>query len=169
MATRGVVKQDSVSNNNAIRAICIGKRAAHFILLTLFLLASIPSHARSWNISDFSDSILISENGTAIVTEHITGVFVGEYHGINRRIPIEYPGPKGTNYTLFLEVVKVTDETDAELKREITTDGEYRKIKIYIPDATDNKKQVNITYRVLNSIRHFEDFDEFYWNVTGNE
>ena len=38
-----------------------------------------------------------------LVTEDITAAFTGEYHWISRSIPIEYPGPSGTNYTLFLE------------------------------------------------------------------
>jgi len=35
--------------------------------------------------------------------------FVGEWHGIHRFIPIEYPGPGGTNYTLLIDVLGVTD------------------------------------------------------------
>ncbi len=35
--------------------------------------------------------------------------FTGEYHGIYRDIPIEYPGPHGSNYELFLKVTGVTD------------------------------------------------------------
>lgn len=141
--------------------------------LILFLLlvpaCALPAHARSWNISDYSSSILIEEDGTALITERITCVFVGEYHGIYRRIPIEYPGPNGTNYTLFLDVLKVEDENGNKLKTKTSTKGEYRQLQIFIPDAVDTKKPVVITYRVLNAIRYFDDHDEFYWNVTGND
>ena len=43
---------------------------------------------------------------------------MGEWHGIHRTIPVEYPGPNGTNYTLFLNVVGVTDENGNKLKYE---------------------------------------------------
>lgn len=143
-------------------------RGLLFSLLLLFLSA-LPAEARSWNISDYSSSILIEENGTAVLTERITCVFVGEYHGIYRRIPIEYPGPNGSNYTLFLEVLKVEDENGNKLETKISNKGEYRQLQIFIPNAVDATKQVAITYRVLNAIRYFDDYDEFYWNVTGND
>ena len=28
---------------------------------------------------------------------------------------------------------------------------------------------VNIDYTVRNGVRYFDDYDEFYWNVTGND
>ncbi|PYX90199.1 MAG: hypothetical protein DMG67_13290, partial [Acidobacteria bacterium] len=87
-----------------------------FLPLLLLLSSVLPAHARSWNISDYSSSILIEENGTSLVTERITCVFVGEYHGIYRRIPIEYPGPNGSHYTLFLDVLKAEDENGSELE-----------------------------------------------------
>jgi uncharacterized membrane protein len=142
-------------------------RVLFFPFLLLFF--ALPAQARSWNISDFSSSILIEENGTSVITERITCVFVGQYHGIYRRIPIEYPGPNGSNYTLFLDVLKVEDEDGNKLETKITTTGEYRQLQIFIPNAEDTKKQVAITYRVLNAIRYFDDYDEFYWNVTGND
>ncbi|HLQ51045.1 MAG TPA: DUF2207 domain-containing protein, partial [Terriglobales bacterium] len=143
-------------------------RTADLFLLLLFFSA-LPAHARSWNISDYSSSVLIEENGTSLVTERITCVFVGEYHGIYRKIPIEYPGPNGTNYTLFLDVLKVEDENGNKLETKTSNKGEYRQLQIFIPNAVDTKKQVVITYRVLNAIRYFDDHDEFYWNVTGND
>jgi uncharacterized membrane protein len=139
------------------------------VLALFFLLSAAAAYARSWSISDYSSSILIEENGTSVVTERITCVFVGAYHGIYRRIPIEYRGPNGSNYTLFLDVLKVEDENGNKLETKISTTGEYRQLQIFIPNAEDAKKQVVITYRVLNAIRFFDDYDEFYWNVTGNE
>ena len=59
-------------------------------------------------MADFQDKITVERDGSAVVTERITLVFVGEWHGIHRTIPIEYPGPNGTNYELFLNVTSVT-------------------------------------------------------------
>ena len=109
------------------------------------------------------------ENGTMVVTEHIGLVFIGDWHGIHRTIPVEYPGPHGSNYTLFLKVSSVTDESGAALKYESSVKGGFRDLKIYIPGASDTTKEVQISYEVANGIRYFNDYDELYWNVTGND
>ncbi len=109
------------------------------------------------------------QDGTLIVTEHIGLVFIGDWHGIHRTIPIEYPGPHGSNYTLFLKVRSVTGEQNQPLKYESSVKGGFRDLKIYIPGATDTTKEVNIQYEVANGIRFFDSYDELYWNVTGND
>ena len=111
----------------------------------------------------------IDAEGKSVVTEKVTCVFSGEYHGIYRVIPIEYPGPKSTNFTLYLKILNVTDESGAALRYEVSNTSDGRRLKIYIPNATDATREVDIYYSVKNAIRHFADYDEFYWNVTGND
>jgi hypothetical protein len=142
-------------------------RLCESIIIILFLAS--PLFAKSWRVGDFQDNIIVSEDGSAVVTERITLVFVGEWHGIHRTIPIEYPGPNGTNYELFLDVTSVTDGTGGKLKYDSSTANGSRDLKIYIPDAVDATRTVVITYRVLNGTRFFDSHDEFYWNVTGND
>ena len=96
-------------------------------------------------------------------------MFVGEWHGIHRTIPIEYPGPNGTNYELFLKVTSITDGEDGKLKYESSVSSGNRDLKIYIPGAVDTTRTVEIIYEVRNGTRFFKDYDEFYWNVTGND
>jgi len=138
------------------------------LFLLLCLLSSVAS-AKSWRISDFQDDITVNKDGSALVTERITLVFVGEWHGIHRTIPIEYPGPNGTNYELFLKVYSVTDGEGQKLKYDSSTGNHARDLKIYIPNADDATRTVEITYSVRNGTRFFKDYDEFYWNVTGND
>jgi uncharacterized membrane protein YgcG len=145
----------------------VAKRNLLF-LVCLFTLTT-PVFAQSWRISDFNDTILITEDGSTLVKERINLVFIGEWHGIHRTIPIEYPGPRSTNYTLFLDIVSVTDGAGQRLKYDSKTSGGYRDLKIYIPGAVDTTRTVEISYLVRNGIRFFEDHDEFYWNVTGND
>jgi uncharacterized membrane protein len=120
-------------------------------------------------VADFKDTISIAADGTALVSEKITAVFAGTWHGIHRTIPVEYPGAEGTNYTLFLDVLSVTDENGNKLKYDSSKSGAYRDLKIYIPGAVDATKVVNIDYSVRNGVRFFDNYDEFYWNVTGND
>ena len=144
-----------------------------FKLFSLFLFClfglTVPLSAQSWRIADFQDVISISSDGSTLVKERISLVFIGQWHGIHRTIPIDYPGPQGTNYTLFLDIKSVTDGAGQKLKYESTTSGGYRNLKIYIPDAVDASRTVEIDYVVRNGIRYFEGHDEFYWNITGND
>ena len=137
------------------------------------MLPSSPSPlrsvAKSWRVSNFQDTITVNPDGSALVNETITLNFVGEWHGIHRTIPIEYPGPNGTNYQLFVTITSMTDENGAKLKYDSSTSGAYRDLKIYIPNAVDATRTVEIAYRVRNGTRFFDGYDEFYWNVTGND
>ena len=127
------------------------------------------AHANSWRVTDFQDNIAVEKDGSAVVTERITLAFEGEWHGIHRTIPIQYPGPTGTNYELYLSVTSVTDDSGGALKYESTVSNGSRDLKIYIPNAVDATRIVEITYRVRNGTRFFDSHDEFYWNVTGND
>jgi hypothetical protein len=137
-------------------------------ILCLLVFVS-PLAAKSWRVTDFQDSITVDKHGDAVVIEHITLTFVGEWHGIHRTIPIEYPGPEGTNYELYVNVTSVTDGEGGKLKYDSSASNGSRDLKIYIPGAVDSTRVVEITYRVQNGTRFFKDYDEFYWNVTGND
>jgi hypothetical protein len=134
-----------------------------------FLVFATSVAAKSWRVADFRGNISVHEDGSADVHERITLAFVGEWHGIHRFIPVEYPGPQGTNYTLFLNVTAVTDGNGGKLKYQSSTGNGLRDLKIFIPDAVDTNRTVEIDYTVRNGMRFFEDHDEFYWNVTGND
>ena len=135
----------------------------------MLLLFCLPAWARSYRISNFTSAIHVDEDGSARIQEQITFVFSGEYHGIYRDIPVDYPGPAGSNYTIFLKLGPITDGLGNKLKYEKHTSGGFLHLKIYVPGAVDATKTVNIEYSVANATRFFEDHDEFYWNVTGND
>ena len=145
------------------------RSGSRFAALAVVCLFAVSAFARSWRISNFQDNITVNEDGSALVDETISLVFVGQWHGIHRTIPIEYPGPNGTNYQLFVSVKSITDENGRKLKYDSSTSGAYRDLKIYLPDAADTTKTVDISYRVRNGTRFFDQYDEFYWNVTGND
>ena len=146
------------------------KILVHSFVLALFLSALTGiAAAKSWRVADFQDHIEVNKDGSAVVTERIALAFEGEWHGIHRMIPIEYPGPNGTNYELYVNVTSVSDDQGSVLKYESSVSNGARDLKIYIPGAVDTTRTVEITYRVRNGTRFFEDHDEFYWNVTGND
>ena len=139
-----------------------------FALIAICTLAT-PAFARDWHIARYQTTMSVARDGTAQVAEHLDLVFNGKYNGIYRDIPIEYPGPHGSNYTLFLKVTSVTDGQGHKLKYESSVHDGYRHLKIYIPGAVDATRTVSILYTVTNAVRWFDDHDELYWNVTGND
>ena len=83
----------------------VARRFCNFGLAAVLLCLALtaPALARDWHIARFDTQMTVAQDGSAEVTERLDVVFEGEYHGIYRDIPIEYPGPHGTNYTLFLQ------------------------------------------------------------------
>jgi uncharacterized membrane protein len=135
----------------------------------LLIVAAAPVAARSFVIERFDVTVVVDRDGTVVVSETIHPRFTGSWNGIYRDIPIEYRTPQGFNYTLFLDVLSITDDAGNDLKYETSRARHYRRIKIWVPGARDATRTVMLRYRVRNGLKFFEDHDELYWNVTGDE
>src|SRR5215469_12091675 len=144
------------------------QRNRYWILCTVVLILTIPGWGRSFQIEKFKADVHVDEDGSARVEEQISFTFAGQFNGIYRKIPVEYPGPNGTNYSLFVRVTSVTDENGSSLKFERKTSNGYLTLKVYL-EAANTTRTVNIEYTVLDASKFLEDHDEFYWNVTGND
>jgi uncharacterized membrane protein len=141
-------------------------------LLFALLMAAVAAPAvttKSLVIQSFDVTILVNPDASMVVKETIRPRFTGSWNGIYRTIPVEYRTPQGFNKTLFLEVTSVTDENGNPLRVEERRERHYKKLKIWVPRANDAVRTVVITYRVSNGLLFFEDHDELYWNVTGDE
>src|SRR5215471_6037573 len=112
------------------------------LLWVAIAVAALPAWARSYRISSYDVTIHVDDDGSARVTERISFVFSGQYQGIYRNIPVDYPGPNGSNYSLFIKVNKVTDDAGTALKYQKSTNGPYLKLKIFVPGAVDAKRTV---------------------------
>jgi hypothetical protein len=137
----------------------------------LAILAAFPVEAaRQLVIQHFDEQVVVNANGTIEVAEIIDAHFIGtNWHGIYRTIPVEYTTSEGFNYTLMLEPLSISDDNGKPLKYEQSREGRSVKFKITVPDADNSTKMVIIRYRVLDALRFFEDHDELYWSVTGNQ
>ncbi len=140
-----------------------------FLLGSFLAAGSHPASARSLVIEEFQADIQILPSGDLLVTETIRPRFMGSWNGLKRNIPVEYRTPQGFNYTLAVDLVNVTDEKLTPLKYESARDRHYLTFKIWLPGAQDTTKTLVLTYRVSNGLKYFEDHDELYWNVTGDE
>ena len=70
---------------------------------------------------------------------------------------------------LFVKLEGAIDAAGQPLKVESSREGHYLKWKIYVDDANDAVRTIVLHYRVSNGLKFFEDHDELYWNVTGDE
>jgi uncharacterized membrane protein len=150
---------------------CRTRKQSGWKALILFaaLLFCLPAWARSYRISNFTSTIHVEDDGSARIQEQISFVFSGSFQGIYRDIPVDYPGPAGANYRIFVKVGAITDENGDKLKFEKSTKDGYLKLKVYVPGAVDAAKTINIEYTISDATRFFDQYDEFYWNVTGND
>jgi len=142
-------------------------RAACLSVLACALAGS--ASARQLKIQKFSAEIFVQPDAVLDVTETIEVNFIGAWHGLYRTIPIEYVTPQGFNFTLFVKLEDATDDSGRALKVESSRERHYLKWKIYVDNATDVVRTINLHYRVSNGLRFFEDHDELYWNITGDE
>lgn len=124
---------------------------------------------RSLAIERFDATLQVEEDGWLEVRERIEVAFRGSWNGIFRDIPVEYRTPQGFSYGLFLDDVAVRDGDGRPLEYESSREGRYRRLKIRVPGARDATRTVQVTYRVPNALRFQEEYDELYWNVTGDE
>src|SRR3989475_7254273 len=142
---------------------------AAILFLAVFSLLVSAAGARELRIEKFDSEIVVSPKGTIDVTETIQVQFIGSWKGLYREIPVEYVTSQGLNYSLFLDVKRVTDVNGRALKYESSRERHYRKLKIYVPDADNSTHNISIEYTVSDALRFFDDHDELYWNVTGDE
>jgi uncharacterized membrane protein len=135
----------------------------------LVIAFAVQASARELKIEKFSAEIFVHPDSTLDVTETIDVNFIGAWHGLYRTIPVEYATPQGFNYSLFVKFEGANDAAGHPLKVESSRERHYLKWKIYVDDATDVERTIQLHYRVRNGLKFFEDHDELYWNVTGDE
>lgn len=113
-------------------------------------------------IKDFNVDIDINKDGSFSVIENIVYDFdKNSRHGIYRDIPLE---------GIKIKVLTVTDELDNTYLFTVSRQGSYLRVKIGDPDKLiTGKHNYSILYSVIRGIGYFEDHDELYWDVTGNE
>ncbi len=138
------------------------------LVLTTATTQAAPA-ARSLVIQEFDADILVNPDATIDVTEIIRPQFTGSWNGIYRTIPVEYRTPQGFNFTLLLDLTSATDDAGVALRHEQSRERHYVKYKIWVPGATDATRTVILKYRARNGLKFFEDHDELYWNITGDE
>lgn len=145
-------------------------RSLPLLLSCLVALNAAPAIAqRTLEIRRFDATLVVNRNGTVDVTEKITARFNGAWNGLYRTVPVQYHTPQGFRWTLRLDRFSATDSMGQPLETESARERHYIRYKIWVPGAHDATHTVVLKYRALNGLRFFDDHDELYWNVTGDE
>lgn len=146
-------------------------------LAAVLLLLLAPSHGYSeaaddsWVINDFAAQFAIRQDSSMAVTERIAVDFRSTpKHGIFRDIPVTYVYNDTHNRVYNLSVQSVKDERGSDYQYSVTHSDAYVRIKMGDPDRTITGKHTYvIAYTVKGSLNAFEDHDELYWNVSGDQ
>ncbi len=140
-------------------------------LLIACWLVSTTAAAGQERILDFGSRIRVQSDGALTVTETIRVRSAGRKirHGIYRDFPTRYVDRRGITHRTGFELLSVMRNGAPE---RFHTKKLSNGIRIYMGSRNRTLRPGiytwRITYRTTRQIGFFKDFDELYWNVTGN-
>ena len=143
-----------------------------FAVLVAASLASLLAAAHAdERITDFSSAIKVAQTGALTVTETISVNSEDDQirHGIFRDFPTTYTDKLGRRVHVGFDVLAVSlDGHDEPYTVNSIEDGQ--RVKIGSPDVElpTGAHRFTLTYATDRQIGFFADYDELYWNVTGN-
>lgn len=142
------------------------------ILLFVAIQFPVSAHTAVFteHIQEFKNDIRIEEDGEILVKETIIYDFIDqERHGIFRTIPYIKENAEKKKFRMDIKVESVKDSEGNDYN--YTTTKEDGEITLKIGDANKTITGVHtyiITYTVSGALTYFSDYDELYWNTTGN-
>ncbi len=122
-------------------------------------------------ISSFDSTVEVREDGVLEVTETIRVQSSGDQirHGIYRDFPTQYRDRYGRTYDVGFSVKRVFRNGRQE-PFHLASQVNGRRVYIGDKDAElpPGDHEYMIEYETTRQVGFFKDFDELYWNVTGN-
>lgn len=135
------------------------------------LFVATYSYAERERILSFQSDITVHKDASMSVTETITVQSAQEQiqHGIFRDFPTHYTGKWGTHYNIIFSINKITRDGKPEPYH---LREHHNGVTIIIGDKdrfiTPGVHTYTITYHTNRQLGFFDNYDELYWNVTGN-
>ncbi len=143
------------------------------VLLAAGLLLALPARARAAEqITTFDSTITINTDGSLDVVERIRLVSEGDQikRGIVRSFPLRYVEPDGKWHPVGFQMLSVLRDGEPEQFRE---ENLGQSVDVYIGQAEvfleHGDHNYELHYRTDRMISFLQDFDELYFNITGNE
>ncbi len=149
--------------------------SSRFLAFCAFLFLLIPLEAAADNeelILSFSSNIVVHSDSRLTVTETITVIARGKKikRGIYRDLPTKFKDHSGNTVKTHFTIQNILKNGVKEPHHVKTTSNG---IRIYIGDKNIYLKQgvytYQITYETTSLLGFFDQFDQLYWNVTGND
>lgn len=146
----------------------------NFLAALCFLVAAfVPATAQDSDerIRSFDSRITVNTDGSMLVKETIAITSAGEsiQHGIYRDFPTRYKDRRGNQYSVLFDIVSLNRDGHSEPYH---TEDISNGVKVYFGSATydlpPGEHTYEFEYRTNRQLGFFKDYDELYWNVTGN-
>jgi hypothetical protein len=144
-------------------------RIAAALVALLSMLAPAGAVER---ILDFVSDVRVERNGDLVVTETIAVQAEGQEirRGIYRDFPTTYHRPRdGSQVIVGFQVLAVTRDGNPE---DYSLENLNNGVRVRIGSANrlinNGRHEYAIKYITMRQIGFFQDFDELYWNATGN-
>ena len=142
------------------------------LILCLFPISSFFSLAEAYEkIISFQSDIKVRYDGSMIVKETIRVNSMGDKirHGIYRDFPVRYSDRAGNSYVVGFAVKDVLRDGKPE-PYHIENQSNGKRVYIGRKDAliAPGEYVYTLVYTTDHQLGFFKDFDELYWNVTGN-
>ena len=142
------------------------------LAVAVALLALCTAARAAERITDFLAEIQVAASGVVTVRETISVWAEGNSirHGILRDFPTTYIDRSGRRVQVGFRVLSVQRDGSDE-PYEVGAIDAGQRVKIGRADArvSSGAHRYVISYRTTRQIRYFTDYDEIYWNATGNE
>lgn len=139
------------------------------VLLAALWCASVLGQER---MTQFHSDVDIDSRGTLVVTETVRVIAEGTQikHGIVREFPTDYTDRYGQRVRVPFEVLSVLrNGTPEPWSIERLNNG----VRVRIGSAqlvlSPGMYEYQLTYRTARQLGFFDQHDELYWNVTGND
>lgn len=144
-------------------------RSTALFILAVACVAPLAAQAEE-RIVNYDVAVNVEKDGDIVVAETISVLSEGNQirRGIYRDLPRFYlKGAKKLPY--HYDVKSVTRDGEKE-PYAIETDGNAYRIRIGDGDVflENGPHRYVLNYAVKNQVRYFGDYDEIYWNATGN-
>ena len=148
-----------------------------FVVL-FFGISSLKSYAQEYSteeITNFVSDVTFNEDATIDISEEIHYYFPTERHGIYRSIPVDYKttGAFKRPTQLILNTLyyyPASDSSNTKTAYTEYTNGGYEVFQIGEEDTYVQGEYVYIIeYTLKYALNYFDDHDELYLNITGDE
>ncbi|NDV59340.1 DUF2207 domain-containing protein [Bacteroides sp. 519] len=152
------------------------KKTVVYIIICILNITSLASKEddvqQRAEISDYDVDVIIHKDGKITVTESIV-VYADGWDikkGIVRSLPLFRQTASGENVKVPTKILNIMRDGN---KEDFHIVKENERLDIFIGDSDrlleERWHKYDIVYETYGQIGFFDDYDELYWNVTGND